>query len=155
MKSTLAVLRVLVPMLSAGCALERTAPASAPTTTSGVIATGPVTARDAELVASERCDREARCDNIGAHRKYPTREVCVAMVRDDSLNTLTKAACPEGVDSARLQTCLMDIREDRCNNPFDALSPHSAAIRRALGACSAQTWPPMSAATSADRDRRR
>lgn len=132
MKSILAALLVLVPSPNAACDFENNVPAYAPTTTSGVIAAGPVNAHDVEVVASERCDREERCDNIGANRKYVTREVCVEQIRHDNLNTLTKAGCPQGVDPAKLQTCLADIREDRCNNPFDTLSRYTACTRSVL-----------------------
>jgi hypothetical protein len=132
MKTTLAVLLVLVPALGAGCDHETNPPPSAPMTTSGALAAKPVSDHDIEVIAKERCDREDRCSNIGVDRKYATREVCVGQTRSDNMNALTNAACPYGIDSAKLQACLTSIREEHCNNPFDTLSRYTACTQSAL-----------------------
>ncbi|MGO8992004.1 MAG: DUF6184 family natural product biosynthesis lipoprotein [Polyangiaceae bacterium] len=132
MKTTLAVLLVLVPALSAACDHDSNPPASAPLTTSGVVAAQPVSDHDVEVISKERCDREDRCSNIGVNRKYATREVCVEQTRADNLNALTNAACPYGIDPARLQMCLSSIRDEHCNNPFDTLSRYTACTKTTL-----------------------
>jgi hypothetical protein len=132
MKSTLAVLLVLVPALSTACGHESNVPAYAPATTSGVVAAVSVSAHDVEIVAKERCDREERCSNVGADRKYATRAACVERIRDDSLRTFTNAACPQGVDSSRLQACLAELRQERCDGPFDTLSRNTTCTRSVL-----------------------
>jgi hypothetical protein len=131
MKTTLAALLVLTPILSAACDHDRPPPAT-PMTSSGVLAAEPVSVHDVEVITKERCDREERCTNIGVDRKYATRDVCIQDIRSDNMNTLTNAACPYGIDSKQLQACLANIREERCNNPFDKLSRYSACKQSAL-----------------------
>jgi hypothetical protein len=45
----------------------------------------------------------------------------MARVRNDWKDDLTARECPAGVDRKELDECLTAIRNDECNNPFDAL----------------------------------
>jgi hypothetical protein len=132
MKSTLAVLLVLFPALSTACSHESNVPAYARVTTAGVAAAVSVSEHDADIVAKERCDREERCNNVGEDRHYATRAACVDQIRDDDLRSFTSAACPQGVDSSKLQACVAEIRQERCDGPFDALSRNATCTRSVL-----------------------
>lgn len=132
MRPSLAVLLVLVPPLSAACARENDLPPAAPTVTSGVVAAPSASARDAEAVAEERCDREERCNNVGAARRYATREACVAQIRDEGLSTLTNEACPVGVAPTRLRACLAELRAERCDGPLDTVRRSTVCTRSVL-----------------------
>jgi hypothetical protein len=135
MKTICAVLLVLTPVLGAlGAACDHAGdqPTSTPMTTSGVLAARPVSPQDVEVITKERCDREERCSNVGVDRKYSTREVCVEQIRSDNMNSLTNANCPYGIDSAKLQTCLADIRGEACNAPFDTIGRLAACRQGAL-----------------------
>ena len=132
MKTIRALFLMTVTGLGAACDHDSSPPPSAPMTTAGVLAAQPVSTRDVAVITKERCDREERCANIGANRKYSTREVCSAQISSDNMNTLTNAACPYGIDSTKLEACLASIREEGCNNPFETLDRYAACRQGAL-----------------------
>ncbi len=94
--------------------------------TSAQRATPPVDPASINAIALARCDREQRCDNIGARKKFSNRDACLNEVRSKGDNNLTTSACPSGIDTARLQTCLDEVRIERCDNPLDTLGRLSA-----------------------------
>ena len=80
----------------------------------------------ARNIAGARCEREARCTNIGADKKYASDEVCEDQIRSEWANDLNAYDCPKGVVDAELDECLNAIRNEDCNSPFDTLSRVSA-----------------------------
>ncbi|WP_437742741.1 DUF6184 family natural product biosynthesis lipoprotein [Sorangium sp. So ce1504] len=74
-----------------------------------------------DRIVQARCDREARCNNIGPDRTYTSNEACSSRVRAEWREDLNLAECPGGTDSKELNECLQEIRNDDCNNPFDTL----------------------------------
>jgi hypothetical protein len=80
----------------------------------------------ARNIADARCEREARCNNIGADHKYATDEVCEEQIRSEWANDLNAYDCPNGVVDGELEECLNAIRAEDCNSPFDTLSRVSA-----------------------------
>jgi hypothetical protein len=96
--------------------LERTDPAR-PATAAG-------TAQNESAVSSitmARCDREARCNNVGGGKKYLSREDCVTKTRADWRDDLNARECPNGVVSTQLTSCVNQIKEESCNNPVEKL----------------------------------
>lgn len=73
-------------------------------------------------IASARCEREARCNNLGADAKYPSKEECLDRVRADWAKELNAYECPGGLNRAELNECLEDIRGEDCGSPFDTLA---------------------------------
>ena len=73
-------------------------------------------------IATARCEREERCNNLGADAKYPSKEDCLDRVRADWANELSVYECPNGLVTAELNECLDDIRNEDCGNPFDTLA---------------------------------
>ena len=73
-------------------------------------------------IATARCEREARCNNLGADAKYPSKEDCLDRVRADWAKELSVYECPNGLVSAELDECLEDIRNEDCGSPFDTLA---------------------------------
>ena len=73
-------------------------------------------------IATARCDREARCNNLGADAKYPSKEACLDRVRADWAKELNAYECPGGLNRAELNECLEDIRGEDCGSPFDTLA---------------------------------
>jgi hypothetical protein len=69
-------------------------------------------------IAAARCDREARCNNVGPNAKYKTRGDCVADVLKDKRDDFSVASCP-AVSRKKLEGCIQEIREERCGSPFD------------------------------------
>ncbi len=51
---------------------------------------------------------------------------CVNEIRGKGDNDLTTSACPGGIDAARLQACLDEVRIERCDNPLDTVGRLSA-----------------------------
>lgn len=74
-----------------------------------------------DSIVQARCDREARCNNVGSGREYASHEACATRVRAEWRDDLNLADCPGGVDAKELNECLEEIRNDDCNNPFDTL----------------------------------
>lgn len=73
-------------------------------------------------IASARCEREARCKNLGVDAKYPSKAACVDSVRADWAKELNAYECPGGLNRAELNECLEDIRSEDCGSPFDTLA---------------------------------
>jgi hypothetical protein len=91
------------------------------TSTTAAQPNGPVDQRAIDAMTGARCEREARCDNVGANRHYVSREGCITQLRGEAMNSLTTSACPNGIDRAHLDRCLADVRGERCENVLDSL----------------------------------
>ncbi|MGO8994592.1 MAG: DUF6184 family natural product biosynthesis lipoprotein [Polyangiaceae bacterium] len=102
------------------------------TTTAAVVPSAPVTGRAIDAIASERCQREARCENIGANRHYVSLGGCTTELRGEVMNQLTTATCPNGVNSAQLEKCLAGVRGQRCENALDALDRQTLCATTSL-----------------------
>jgi hypothetical protein len=72
-------------------------------------------------IIEARCDREARCENIGPEKRFLTRAACVEHVRDKSQNKLNVKDCPGGVDSKALDQCLKQIKDEDCGDPLETV----------------------------------
>jgi hypothetical protein len=73
-------------------------------------------------LATERCDREARCNNIGAKEKYKTRADCIAELERDKRDDINSDVCRGGIRQKELRECLQSIRDESCGNPLDAIT---------------------------------
>jgi hypothetical protein len=73
-------------------------------------------------LATARCDRELRCNNVGAGRRYESKDACMSAIRNNQQQDLNLTACPAGVDQKELRECLDEIRKDDCNNPLDNIT---------------------------------
>ena len=72
-------------------------------------------------ISGARCERETRCNNVGADQKYATQDACEDQVRSEWANDLNAYECPNGVVEKELEECLAAIRAEDCNSPFDTL----------------------------------
>jgi len=73
-------------------------------------------------LASERCDREARCKNIGAKEKYHTRAECMTEMQRDKRDDLNSDVCRGGIRQKELNDCLQAIHDETCSNPLATIS---------------------------------
>jgi hypothetical protein len=73
-------------------------------------------------IAHARCQREARCNNLGADQKFATQAACEDQIRSDWGADLNTLECPNGVVEQQLEECLAAIRGEECNSPLDTLS---------------------------------
>jgi hypothetical protein len=94
--------------------------------TSSVPGAGGETRSAVRNISDARCDREARCNNVGNDKKYASDEVCEDQIKSEWANDLNAYECPKGVVDGELEECLNAIRNEDCNSPFDTLGRISA-----------------------------
>ncbi len=83
---------------------------------------GPVEISTAlDQIVNARCDREMKCGNIGADKKFSDRNACVTEVKKDFSDDINADDCPAGVDKKELSECLTEARNEDCANPFDTI----------------------------------
>jgi len=69
-----------------------------------------------ERIATERCNRELSCDQIGPERLWLTMADCRRDVRRDTRDYLDSDGCDHGVDAYGLASCVDSIRNARCDD---------------------------------------
>ena len=74
-----------------------------------------------KAIAMARCDREATCENIGADKKFSTRDACMTDLLEDLNDELKMSECPGGIVQKELDECLAEIKNENCKNPIDKL----------------------------------
>jgi len=72
-------------------------------------------------MTAARCDREARCKNVGEGQKYATREACLAAVTQEWRKELGFYDCPGRIVDSALEVCLDEIRKHDCLNPLASM----------------------------------
>lgn len=72
-------------------------------------------------VAVARCDREVRCNRVGAKERYASRSECIAKWESDRREDLNRAECPGGIDERQLESCVDSVQSESCGNPLDAI----------------------------------
>lgn len=118
---------VIAVGLATGCVIHTSEPASSTYTTGADIRGSSAVRR----IADARCDRAAACDDVGTGRKWANRDACLREMSRDARSTLDDKSCERnGIDESRLNTCIKDIRSERCGNPFDSIE-RGASCRRA------------------------
>jgi len=72
-------------------------------------------------IASARCEREQRCNNVGSGKRYESLGACRAAVRASFADDLNPSDCRAGIDRSELRECLQEVRSESCGNPVDTL----------------------------------
>ena len=106
---------VLLLALFLGC--ERGQEAEQPLTPASGLS--PETQAAVDQIAVARCDREQRCNAIGPHAEYATRDQCISVMSSDALEELYR--CSEGVEPDDLRQCMGEIENEDCGGPIDRL----------------------------------
>jgi Family of unknown function (DUF6184) len=83
-------------------------------------------------IVSARCNREERCNNIGADKTYESREACTTKLHGSTESDLNLKDCSRGVDHVKLDECLAKIKGEDCGNPIDTLGRVAACRTGAL-----------------------
>lgn len=120
MRNTSASVLVLAAVSLAGCERrESTEPALTPAsrTASGI-------ERATDELTSARCDRELRCENIGADESYTSREDCMRSLWSETYDDVD--ACEDGIDPSELRECLAEIAEDDCDDVLGGIDRYVA-----------------------------
>jgi hypothetical protein len=95
----------------------------------------PISAADAvQRIATARCDFEKACGNIGQgpDKDFLTHEACMNKWKADVGDDLRPHECPSGVDSRQVDTCVAELRAERCGNVLDTVSRLTACRTSAL-----------------------
>jgi len=79
----------------------------------------PETQAAVDRIAVARCDREQRCNAVGPHAEYETRDKCVSVMSSDALEELF--GCRNGIKSDELEKCVGLIAHEDCGGPIDRL----------------------------------
>jgi hypothetical protein len=109
---------MLVPVVAlVACASSSDPP---PTTTSAHVSS---VTRDRALdaITDARCAREFSCAHVGAGQTWRDYDTCARNVRLTMRDTLFGATCDDGVEAARLSSCVSDIRDLHCDAPEDTI----------------------------------
>lgn len=77
--------------------------------------------RAVEKLARANCARELACENIGAGRRYETRELCLSTFQREKYEQLGFRQCMLGVDHGELDACAQEIMATDCRSPLDTL----------------------------------
>jgi hypothetical protein len=75
-----------------------------------------------DAIGKARCEREKRCENIGADKSYASMDACLDKIRSEWAVDLNRYECPHGIVTAQLDQCLAHVRAEECGNPLDTLS---------------------------------
>jgi hypothetical protein len=94
---------------------------SGATTTTAARAGTPTNDRAIDAITNARCEREARCNNVGQNKTYVSNEGCLTQLRGEAMNSLTASSCPQGINGPQLDKCLADVRGERCENVLDTI----------------------------------
>jgi hypothetical protein len=115
------VLAAAAPLLATACDREERALGTTRPPEGSQAQARTAVASAVDSIVAARCDREARCNNVGQGREYASKDACATRIRAEWRDELNFAECPGGIDSKELNECLQEIRNDDCNNPFDTL----------------------------------
>jgi hypothetical protein len=95
---------------------------SSTTTTTAAAQTALPYQQAIDRIAGARCQRELRCDNVGANKHYVSFDGCTTQLRGEGMNELTTTECPRGLDTFQVNKCVADIQAERCENLLDTIS---------------------------------
>lgn len=74
-----------------------------------------------DQITAARCEREAKCNNIGQDKTYASTDACRQKISEDWRDELNTYDCPGGVVVKELKECLEEIQNENCDSPFDTL----------------------------------
>ncbi len=83
-------------------------------------------------IAGVRCQRQVTCEQSGTAKRFTSDDDCA---RGESLRTqeeLRPADCPAGIDTTKLQTCLMELSQQDCSAIVGSLQTVAACNTAAL-----------------------
>lgn len=123
MKSLIAVvLGACAVLLVGSCVSDDSPPAAAPMIPA---AAGLMTApQAASAIAEARCNRAARCGQIGPIRPYATRDHCLSVMRGEAQQALS--SCQYGAKEREVLACSIELERQICDSvlsPFGWLPP--------------------------------
>lgn len=76
-------------------------------------------------LASAKCDRQQRCNNVGPGEAYESRAQCEVVMRGKLTDDIHYRDCRGGIDDENLEECVDALREESCVNVFEKVSSHA------------------------------
>ena len=73
-------------------------------------------------LVNARCEREARCNNVGPGKQWASAEACRSDLTAKNRDELKASECPGGIVQKELDECLADVRKETCDSPLDTLT---------------------------------
>jgi hypothetical protein len=83
-------------------------------------------------ISNARCNHEATCNAIGQGKAYDDFEVCTQQVSRDANETLQAEACPNGVNTFQLSSCVTDLQDQKCDAPVQSVDHVDSCTRTKL-----------------------
>jgi hypothetical protein len=77
--------------------------------------------RSTTLIATARCEREAKCNNVGERGEYVTQEDCVVSLEPATRGELDERDCPSGISEVELRECTDEIKQTDCDSPVQSI----------------------------------
>jgi hypothetical protein len=77
--------------------------------------------RSTTLIATARCEREVKCNNVGESGEYVTQEDCVVRLEPATRGELDKRDCPSGISEVELRQCTDEIKQMGCDRPVQSI----------------------------------
>ena len=74
-----------------------------------------------DRIVAARCARESACNNVGADKRFTTRDACSVKLKADMRDDLNAKDCPRGIDQKELNECLTEIQTESCSNPIEMI----------------------------------
>lgn len=122
-------LSLLTGLILVGCVHDNAPTANPPSPAEGTgIPEGVTNAQNtadlriADRLATARCERAKSCNDIGAGKKYISRDLCMQEVRGNIANDLTGYNCPHGLDNSAVDRCAAAIDSEACGGSRESLS---------------------------------
>jgi hypothetical protein len=83
-------------------------------------------------LATARCERDQRCQGIGAGKRYLDREACASERRVQSDAWLPEARCRNGITPERVESCVAAIQSTSCETALETLDGIEACRAQSL-----------------------
>lgn len=118
----------------AGCQKETDTEPRAPTMTTGAAGAMGVLSNDEGMLrmVEARCDRAVACEEVGAGKRYPTKERCKEEVRPSLAAAIGQTACPRGLREDRVDACVSEVRGTNCTVPGESIGQLAVCRESAL-----------------------
>jgi hypothetical protein len=76
-----------------------------------------------EMLSAARCQRELRCERVGADKEHASLTACRASIATAWTNELNRYRCEGEIDREAISVCMQQIQKVDCAKPFESLKP--------------------------------
>jgi hypothetical protein len=83
-------------------------------------------------IAGVRCQRQVTCEQNGTAKRFTSEDDCARGESRRTQDELRPADCPAGIDTTKLQSCLMELSQQDCSAIVGSLQTVAACNTAAL-----------------------